>query len=64
MKLPADLTIQDQKLTAYLLIYQEKDDKSGYLASAGYTIENWQLLKRDILRAVENADILETTPTN
>jgi hypothetical protein len=63
MKMPFGLVIQDQKLTEYLLVFQEKDDKSGYLALAGYTLENWQLLKRDILKAVEGAEATQVTST-
>lgn len=63
MTLPANLLIQDQKLTSYLLVYQEKDDKSGYLALAGYTLQNWQLLKRDILSAVASSGVTEAIPS-
>jgi hypothetical protein len=63
MRMPSGLVIQDQKITNYLLVYQPKDDKSEYLALAGYTLENWELLKRDILDAVEGAEVAEITPT-
>lgn len=56
MQMPSDLIIQDRKLTHYLLIYQAEDDKSEFLARAGYTLQNWQLLKRDILSAMEEAE--------
>lgn len=64
MKIPLCLTIQDRKLTHYLLVYQAKDDKSEFLARAGYTLQNWYLLKRDILSAVEGADIMEMLSTD
>ena len=52
MIIPSGLVIQDQKITNYLLVYQPKDDKSEYLGLAGYSNQNWQTLKRDILNAV------------
>lgn len=63
MKIPSGLLIEDRKLTNYLLIYQPKDDKSEFLAQAGYTLENWQLLRRDILKAVEEADVAQVILT-
>ncbi len=64
MKLPSGLVIQDRKLTHYLLVYQAEDDKSEFLASAGYTLQNWQLLKRDILKAMTIAELAEVMPTD
>ena len=40
MEMPSALVIQDRKITHYLLIFQEKDDKSQFLARAGYTLRN------------------------
>jgi hypothetical protein len=62
--MPSRLVIQERKLTRYLLVYQIKDDKSEFLARAGYTLQNWQLLKRDILEAVEGAEVAEVTSTD
>jgi hypothetical protein len=45
MKLSHDATIAEAKLTKYLLIWREADDKSKFLAQAGYTLENWQQLE-------------------
>lgn len=63
MRIPSNLFIHDPKITNYLLVYQPKDDKSEYLALAGYSQENWQILKRDIMEAVEGAEVAEVTPT-
>jgi hypothetical protein len=63
MRIPSNLLIQDQKIANYLLVYQPKDDKSEYLAIAGYSQENWQILKRDIMEAVEGAEVAEVTST-
>ncbi|MCU0542709.1 MAG: hypothetical protein MUE44_11010 [Oscillatoriaceae cyanobacterium Prado104] len=64
MRIPSNLVIQDQKITNYLLVYQPKDDKSEYLALAGYSQENWQILKNDIMEAVGVAEVAEVTPTD
>lgn len=64
MKLWSGLVIQDQKLTEYLLVYQHKDDKSGFLALAGYTIENWRQLKQDRLNAVASSEVAEVIDTH
>ena len=40
MKLPADAPIDRRKLTAYLLKPRRDDDKSAFLALAGYTLDN------------------------
>jgi hypothetical protein len=47
-------TISEAKLTKYLLIQQPKDDKSGFLAQAGYTLENWQKLQQELKRFLLN----------
>jgi hypothetical protein len=64
MKLSSNLVIQDEKITKYLLIYQPKSDKSGYLALAGYSLENWEVLKNDIIKAMEASEIAKVTQTN
>ena len=64
MQLPSGLVVQDRKLTHYLLVYQVEDDKSEFLASAGYTLQNWQLLKRDRLKAMTIAEVVEVMPTD
>ena len=40
--------IAEEKLTKYLLVLLPKDDKSQYLALAGYALENWQQLEKDL----------------
>jgi hypothetical protein len=64
MKMPLRLVIQDQKITNYLLLYQPKDDKSEYLALAGYNLTNWEILKRDILNSVADVEVTEITSTD
>ncbi len=48
MKLPADTTIVEDKLTRYLLLPQARGDKSAFLAKAGYTLSNPDQLLRDL----------------
>lgn len=62
--MPSYLIIQDEKITKYLLVYQPKSDKSQYLALAGYNLDNWELLKNDIIRSVEGYEIAKVTPTD
>ena len=45
MKLPADAVIAREKLTRYLLRKLPENDKSGFLAMAGYTVPS-RLLSR------------------
>ncbi len=52
MKLPQPVIIPDEKLTKYLLVYREQDDKSKFLLQAGFTPENSQQLKNSILQLV------------
>ena len=40
MKIPNDALIPLPKLTSYLLIPKEQDDKSQFLAQAGFTLDN------------------------
>jgi len=45
--------IAESKLTHYLLVPLPKDDKSNYLRLAGYQMDNWPILKRDLLTLAE-----------
>ena len=48
MKLARDAVIAPAKLTKYLLVWRDADDKSKFLAQAGYGQENWQQLESDL----------------
>jgi hypothetical protein len=48
-KLPPDAIIVPAKLRDYLLVWRGKDDKSTWLATAGYTADNWPQLQQDLL---------------
>jgi hypothetical protein len=57
--LPQDAIISKAKITKYLLILLPKDDKSQFLAQAGYGLENWQQLESDLREQILP---LEATP--
>jgi hypothetical protein len=61
--LPQDAIIAEAKFTEYLLIPLPKDDKSKFLAQAGYTIDNWPELEQDIRTQIltQPATLIETT---
>jgi hypothetical protein len=48
MKLSRSAVIAETKLKKYLLVWRDADDKSKFLAQAGYTLENWQQLEADL----------------
>ena len=48
MRLPAEIVVEKAKLWSYLLVRRPWDDKSKYLASAGFTIENPEALEAAI----------------
>jgi len=47
-RLPRDVVIPEDKLLRYLLLPREEDDKSRFLALAGYTLANWNVLREDL----------------
>lgn len=62
MFLPQDAIIAEEKLTKYLLVLLPKDDKSQFLAQAGYMLNNWQQLEGDLRSQVltQSAELIET----
>ena len=46
--------IAEAKLTKYLLIQKPKDDKSGFLAQAGYNLDNWCQLQQELRQFLFN----------
>ena len=52
MKLPLNTVIAQRKITQYLLRLRIEDDKSEFLALAGYTRDNADLLLRDIRQQI------------
>ncbi len=63
MRLPADAIIAREKLTEYLLRWRPEDDKSAFLAQAGYTLENADRLMADIREQLMplEAELIEKT---
>ena len=63
MKLPADAVIARDKLTGYLLRKLPENDKSGFLALAGYTPETPERLETGLRAQIltHDADFIETT---
>lgn len=44
MRIPEDAIIPDDKITRYLLVLKARNDKSKFLAQAGFTLENPEAL--------------------
>lgn len=63
MKLPADAVIARDKLARYLLRKLPENDKSGFLARAGYTPENPERLEADLRAQIltQDADFVDAT---
>jgi hypothetical protein len=58
VKIPEDLIIPDDKITRYLLVQKARNDKSKFLAQAGFTQENPEELKTAIrIQAVVTAAV-------
>ena len=59
MRLPSNTIIAPEKLTRYLLVRREFDDKSQFLRQVGYTLENWEQLDQDLrLQVLPNDAVL------
>lgn len=63
MKIPSDAIIADEKLTRYLLVPQERNDKSKFLAQAGFTQDNPDDLKTALRRLADEAEAVEDETT-
>ena len=59
MKLPEDVVISRSKLTDYLLVPKDKNDKSKFLAQAGFTEENPDALQDALRRLIREYDAVE-----
>ncbi|WP_008313226.1 DUF6883 domain-containing protein [Leptolyngbya sp. PCC 6406] len=56
MKLQGTIIIPDAKLTQYLLVLRPEDDKSKFLARAGFTQNNPDQLKQAIFSLIQAHD--------
>ena len=59
MKLPADVIIPREKLVAYLLMPQTKNDKSKFLAQAGFTQANPDALEMAIRNLISENEAVQ-----
>jgi hypothetical protein len=59
MRLPADTTIAEDKLTRYLLLPQAHGDKSAFLERARYRLENAAQLRQDLRTQILPCEAIE-----
>lgn len=59
MKIPNNAVIPEEKLTCYLLVPRLKDDKSKYLAQAGFTQANPEDLLTAIRQLITDNEAVE-----
>jgi hypothetical protein len=59
LRIPEDSIIADAKITQYLLILKTRNDKSQFLAQAGFTQENPEALMLAIQRQVLDKEAIE-----
>jgi hypothetical protein len=56
MILPTNTSISPEKLMQYLLTPRKRNDKSKWLAQAGYRLENWRVLENDLRMQILSLD--------
>jgi hypothetical protein len=59
MRIPEDSIVPDDKIIRYLLVLQLRNDKSKFLAQAGFTPENSEALKLTIQMQAVVEDAIE-----
>ncbi|WP_253276333.1 DUF6883 domain-containing protein [Synechococcus sp. PCC 6312] len=59
MKIPDDAIISDDKIVHYLLVQKLRNDKSKFLAKAGFTTENPEALKLAIRSLIKIGEAIE-----
>ncbi len=59
VKIPEDSVIPDAKITQYLLVLKARNDKSRFLAQAGFTQENPEALKLAIQSQAMDKEAIE-----
>jgi hypothetical protein len=55
MRIPEDFIIPDKKIAHYLLLQKARNDKSKFLAQAGFTLENPVCLRSAIFEMITEA---------
>ncbi|MBE9051021.1 hypothetical protein IQ243_11445 [Nostocales cyanobacterium LEGE 11386] len=59
MRIPEDAIIPDDKITRYLLVQKARNDKSKFLAQAGFTLENPEALMAAIQSLIVIGEAVE-----
>lgn len=59
MKLPKDAIIPIEKITQYLLVLKARNDKSKFLARAGFTLDNPEALVAAIRTLIQSNQAVE-----
>ena len=59
MRIPEDLIIPEAKITQYLLVLKTRNDKSRFLAQAGFTQENPEALTLAIQKLATDKEAIE-----
>jgi len=59
VKIPSEANTPQEKLTRYLLVLKERNDKSQFLAQAGFTQENLETLTAAIALLIQLAEAVE-----
>jgi hypothetical protein len=63
VKLPEQVIITPDKLLRYLLLPREENDKSRFLAAAGYPLATWEVLEHD-LRELAKSQVISELETS
>ena len=59
MRIPEDAIIPNDKITRYLLIQKARNDKSKFLAQAGFTLQNPEVLAAAIHSLIAMSEAVE-----
>jgi hypothetical protein len=63
MILPIESVIATEKLTHYLLVFNEQNDKSKFLGKGGYSLDNWEVLEADLRKLLKNEAVFQKEDT-
>jgi hypothetical protein len=59
VQISEDANIPNEKLTRYLLVYKVRNDKSQFLAQAGFTTQNPESLRSAIQKLIRASEAVE-----
>jgi hypothetical protein len=59
LKIPPEAVIAEDKLTRYLLVPRPKNDKSKFLARAGFTLANPDILEAAIRDLIQREEAIQ-----